>query len=868
MKMSKYDRQPGLSPEAAIGGSQAPRFDLRRLVVPAAALGLCAVLLWAAQDLSTRFDYHSVVRAMRHVPARLLLEALLATGLSYVALVRRDVVALRYLGAAVPRSTIWVGAFAGSALGNAVGFGTLTGGAVRYRVFGAGGARPGQIAQLMILTGATFALGLIAFGGLGLLMTAPGLHRVTGLSAPLLGSIGAAALAVSVAAIVLCRPDRPPLRLRRFVLEWPARRFVLTQLALVGIDVLGAGLCLWVLLPATGIGFGGFMAIYTAALLLGVIGHTPGGIGVFEAAIVLVLGHSAPAGAIVAALLLYRAVYFILPLLLATALLAGLEMRGLLARLAPRAAEAVARGPQLLPMFLAVITFVIGMMLVISGATPAFGGRLAVLAQIVPLWLLESSHLIGSLAGVLLLFVARGLFFRLDAAWWLALALAVIGLAVSLAQGLAFIEAGVLGFLILMLLLTRPRFNRQASLFARPLSPGALASVAIVLSVAFWVLFFAFRHVPYSNDLWWQFEFDDKASRALRGTVAATLLAAGIALWQMLRLAPGRAAQPTPADLHEAEQIVRGQDRSDAMLAMMGDKSFLFSDARHTFLMYAKHGRNWVALHDPVGPREEWPELITRFIAVAQAHAGRAAFYQVRSDALPFYLEAGLTLVKLGEEARITLADFRLEGARMSHLRYALKRGARDGLTAEVFDAAGVGAILPVLKGVSDAWLGSRRAGEKGFSVAAFDPGYLARQSVMLVCQSGRPVAFATFMTTDLRTDATVGVMRHVPDASSYAMEFLFTQLALHLRSAGFQCLSLGMAPLSGLAPGTLASFWHRIGHLLWSYGNRLYSFRGLRSFKSKFHPVWEPRYLATSGMLGPILTLAAVAAVGHDSEP
>jgi phosphatidylglycerol lysyltransferase len=175
---------------------------------------------------------------------------------------------------------------------------------------------------------------------------------------------------------------------------------------------------------------------------------------------------------------------------------------------------------------------------------------------------------------------------------------------------------------------------------------------------------------------------------------------------------------------------------------------------------------------------------------------------------------------------------------------------------------------VPVLKAVSDAWLGGRRAGEKGFSVAAFDADYLARQSVMLVRQSGRPVAFATFMTTDLHTDATVGVMRHVPDASSYAMEYLFTQLALHLRSAGFQCLSLGMAPLSGLAPGTRASLWHGLGHLLWSYGNRLYSFRGLRSFKSKFHPAWEPRYLATSGMFGPILTLAAVAAAGHDSEP
>ena len=111
-----------------------------------------------------------------------------------------------------------------------------------------------------------------------------------------------------------------------------------------------------------------------------------------------------------------------------------------------------------------------------------------------------------------------------------------------------------------------------------------------------------------------------------------------------------------------AAAIVRGQERSDAVLAMMGDKSFLFSRSRQAFLMYAKRGRSWVALHDPVGPAQEWPELIADFVTLAHRNSGRAAFYQVRPDALPLYLEAGLTLMKLGEEACISLRDFQLEG--------------------------------------------------------------------------------------------------------------------------------------------------------------------------------------------------------------
>jgi phosphatidylglycerol lysyltransferase len=469
----------------------------------------------------------------------------------------------------------------------------------------------------------------------------------------------------------------------------------------------------------------------------------------------------------------------------------------------------------------------------------------------------ESAQLASSVLGVFLLFTARGLLFRLDGAWWLALVLAGASLALSLAKGLAFFEATVLLGFVLLLLATRGAFRRPAPLRDQRMTLGWVVAVAAVLALSVWVLFFAFRAVPYSPDVWWQFEFDEKLPRALRATLAAVLVAAGFALRQLLRPASGRVGRPSAAALAEAAAIVRAQERSDAMLALMGDKEFLFSPSRHSFLMYAKRGRSWVALYDPVGRREEFPPLIAAFVALAHRHDGRAAFYQVRPDCLPMYLDAGLKLMKLGEEATIALDHFGLEGSGRQHLRYALKRGERDGLAVEVVDGH---SRLAELRAISDAWLAAHKARVKKFSVAAFDAGWLAAQSVMLVRQHGRPVAFVSFMTTDLHTQATVGVMRHVADASPYAMEFLFTRLALHLKARGFATLSLGMAPLSGIAATPLASVWHRIGHLLWRYGGRVYNFRGLRSFKSKFGPVWEPRYLAASGTFSPFVLLADVA--------
>jgi phosphatidylglycerol lysyltransferase len=203
------------------------------------------------------------------------------------------------------------------------------------------------------------------------------------------------------------------------------------------------------------------------------------------------------------------------------------------------------------------------------------------------------------------------------------------------------------------------------------------------------------------------------------------------------------------------------------------------------------------------------------------------------------------------------LSEFDLKGPQRSHLRYALKRGERDGFEIEIVVPQQVAEYLPMLRTISDAWLNRHVAHEKSFSVAAFTPEYLAAQSVILLRRHGAPVAFVTYMTTDLNTEATVGVMRHVPDASPYTMEYLFTRLALHLKEAGLSSLSLGVAPLSGMHPSPLASPWHRLAGLLWRFGGRFYNFRGLRGFKSKFQPRWEPRYLAASGSVGVFVTLA-----------
>ncbi len=806
-----------------------------------------------------------MIHAIRGTSRELIFISIALTVLSYVALVARDMLGLSYAGVKVSTPVLLLASFCGSALGNAVGMRALTTDAVRDRVYGAAGVRPEQTARVTLFGNVAFAIGLGAFMAGSVMLAGGALGHIVPISIIWLRCAGAAALLAIVAEPLTLAWRRAPVRLGQLTFEMPSLRDTQLHFLASTVDLAAAAAALWFLLPRAGVDFFSFAAIFSAAMALGVISRIPGGLGVFEAVILLALRRLVPSNEIAAALLIYRGVYFIAPLLAAAAILAGFELRSATGRFGSKAAERVALGAGLLaPIFLSVVTFAVGTMLVVSGATPALDWRLAALQMVLPLWAVEISHLLATLAGVFLLFAARGLYHRLDGAWWLALTVTLASVGFSLAKGLAFGETAALIFLLALLLATRREFTRPAAFMHQPFRLGWFIAIAVVMAGATGILLFAFRDVPYQHEIWWQFEFDAQASRSLRAILGASIFALGISLWQLMQAAPGRVEPPSADDLARAAAIIRRQHRSAPMLALMGDKSFLFSSYGNAFLMYARRGRSWVALFDPVGVCEEWPELVWRFVELADEHGGRAAFYQVHPDNLPLYLDAGLRVVKVGEEACIHLDQFSLEGSERYGLRQALKRGEREGLTFQILSPQNVGQQHGVLSEISESWLATHSAAERRFSVAAFEPRFIAAQSAALSCRHGKPQAFVTFMTTDMQSEATIGLMRQVPDAPACTMEFMFTQLALELKARHFRMLSLGMAPLAGIARTPLSSRWHRIAGLLWEHGGAIYNFRGLRSFKNKFRPVWEPRYLAASGAIGPFISLADVAALAN----
>jgi phosphatidylglycerol lysyltransferase len=331
---------------------------------------------------------------------------------------------------------------------------------------------------------------------------------------------------------------------------------------------------------------------------------------------------------------------------------------------------------------------------------------------------------------------------------------------------------------------------------------------------------------------------------------------------RLVRHAPTKVELPSQAELDRAAALLSAWPDASANLALLGDKALLFSESGRGLLMYGVEGRTWLALGDPIGDPAEQAELAWRFREIADRHGGWPVFYEVGANRLPLYLDMGLKLLKVGEEARVSLTGFSLDGPNRRTLRQTQRRMARDGVRFEVLPADQVPSILPELRLVSDAWLREKGTREKGFSLGRFDESYVARFPVGVARLQGRIIAFANVWVSGGKVELSVDLMRHRPEAPAAVMQYLLTELMLWGRAQGYQFFLLGMAPLSGFEPRERAPLWSRLVGFLYRHGEHFYNFQGLRAYKDRFDPVWEPRYLASpTGLALPVI-LANIAAL------
>ena len=837
------------------------RERLKKALPALIGLALFAAALAVLRRELAAVSWHELSQDVLAIPLAALVCAAGMTAINYLVLTGYDLLAFEYIGRRLPLRRIVAASLVAYAIANNVGFAALSGASVRYRFYTRWGVTNAELTRIVFAYSVTFWLGLFALGGVALALgPLPSAHDLPG--SALVASAGWLLILACAAYLVAAAARRTPLRFVGFELPLPSFRMALAQLGVSALDWLLAAGVLFVLLPQGRVPFLAVLGAFLSAQLLGLVSHVPGGLGVFEGLMVVLLRPFISAGELLPTLVVYRAVYYMFPL--ACALLGLIADELVQRRGGPSRAGAFfgRLTEQLTPRMLAISTFFAGVLLLASGATPAAAGRLAALGEFLPLSVIEASHFIGSLAGGILLILSQGLARRLDAAYVFSAAAIAVGIAASLLKGGDVEEALILAALLAVLWRARRVFDRKAALFETRFSPAWIATVAAALGATVWLGFFSYKHVEYSRYLWWQFELAAEAPRFLRGSVGAAAVVLLFAIGRLIRHAPHEAPPPSDADLEDASRLIAAQPSTVPLLVYLRDKALLFDDERGAFVMYAVQGRTWVAMGDPVGPADRLAHVIRLFLERCDDFGGVPVFYEVRKEHLHRYADFGLTFLKLGEEARVDLSTFRLEGGSGYRARQAYRRLEKEGASLRIVDAGGAAGLMSQLREVSDSWLQAKAGAEKGFSLGFFDAGYLARFPVALVERAGRIVAFANLWPGAGREELSVDLMRYHRDAPKGVMESLLVHLMLWGKAQGYRWFVLGMAPLSGFEHSPVAPLWNRLGAFLYEHGEAVYNFQGLRAYKEKFNPVWEPCYLAYPGGLRLARVLADVAAL------
>ena len=804
------------SPRTALATAAPEQRSFWGWIGPLTALLVFAVVGIILHHQLAQLHIKSVFAHLHAIPRRQILAALLFTALSYWLLTTYEVLALRYLRRVIPYTRIVFTSFIAYSFGHTLGFAVFTGSAIRFRLYVTAGVSAIDVATVTAFCSLSLGIGLATISGLSLLLTPA--HAATALHLHHNWSllVGAVLLCAAAAYAGWACFARRPFEIRGWALRPPGPAIGLAQIGLSVLDLSLSSAVLWSLLPVSAhVPFITFLGVYAAAVIAGIISHVPGGVGVFEAVVLLTVPNVAPE-AMLGSLLAYRAIYYLVPLVVGTLLFGSKELAAQSRRFAWAQQLASAYIGPVVPQIAGALTFLAGALLLFSGATPAVDERLAFLDQFLPLAVLEISHLAGSIVGLGLLVLARALFRRVQAAYHISVWLLVAGIIASLLKGLDFEEATLLALVLGVLMLGRRAFYRPTAIRAERFTPAWVVSITGVIVMAVWLGLISYRHVAYSELDWWTFALDANAPRMLRASLR------GHRAGQRLHAAGtccGRRAPSRPWPGHRSSSApARSIERADltvANAALTGDKRLLFSDAGDA-LRHVPDRRPQLdcARGTRSARRPAAEELVWRLREISDHHGGQTVFYQVCADRLALYVDLGLAALKIGEEARV--AARRISPSRAPRARTCGNRtGARSAMAprSRWCRLRRWMRCCPRSERISHRV--ARRVSRPARNASPsgpLRPEYVRQFPVAVVYSQGTPAAFANLWITGTKSELSVDLMRFGPDAPRGAMDYLFIELMLWGQREGYRWFNLGMAPLSGLEAHPLAPAWHRVG--------------------------------------------------------
>lgn len=818
--------------------------------------------VYAVHKFLQNYSLHQIIKDLTDIPLSSKAAALVLTAASYLFLTVYDFLGMEYLGKKLSKRYVLFTSFVSYAFSNSIGLSILASGSLRYRYYSSWGLSFSEITRVIIFTSVTLWVGLFTVGGFAFLAepasVMPGL-----LSHISLHMVGVLFLCAAAAYMLILIFVKKPLAIYNSEFPLPSPAMGAVQIVAGAVDWILAGSVLYVLMPqGMHMSFPAFIGIYLIAQTAGLISHVPGGVLVFEG---ILLSFFPPelTPSVISSVLVYRVTYYILPLLTAAVTLGLSEsyhhakkLEGLLGWF-----NRIYR--TLIPDLIFAVVFICGAYMLFTGAIPINPIRFPLVEEIIPLPVMESSHFLESLIGMGLIILSRGLRKRVDLSYQLTIILLIAGTVFALFKGAEYETSFFTVAIIAAMLPARKLFNRKSPFFAEVMTKGWILSIFLILLLFTWLGFFSYKHVEYSSSLWWTFTLKGDAPRFLRALLGTGILLLAVTLYKFML--PSKSVSAGDDEKSPLDGIVASSAGTYAYLAYLNDKNFLMNETKDMFIMYGVSGRSFISMGDPVGRADQTEtagELIRDFRRLSARHGCTAVFYEINARLIPQYIDAGFRIFKIGEEARVRLDTFSLTGSHWSGTRNLMRKMEKEGFTFTIADPSELDTLLPELKKISDEWLESKSTREKKFSLGCFDEAYLKKTRIAVVLKDEKPAAFVNILPSAGKEELSVDLMRYGKEAPAGVMEYLFVSMMLYGQAEGFGYFNLGMAPLSGMDIHNFSPFWNRVANTVFNHGERFYNFKGLRSYKDKFRPEWEPKYIAVQGVLQLPKTLANIASL------
>jgi uncharacterized membrane protein YbhN (UPF0104 family) len=625
---------------------------LKKLLRHAPALLGVALLCGAIFVVQREFrnlKLEDIATAVEAIPVHALAISFVWTILSYGVLTFYDRLGTIYAGHKVSYRRVSFASFCAYALSHNLGFAAVSGAAVRYRLYAHWGLTPIQIAKVVAFCSLTFGLGGMVLGG-AILFVEPGSIPFFGQHLPhwVLYCVGLGLWAIVGAYVTLAKVFGT-VRLFGHEVGLPGWRMAILQVLLATADVAITASIFYALLPhAPGLTWLIFLGVYVASYTAGLAANLPGGIGVFDTAMLLGLAPYLDAPVVLGAIVVFRLYYYIIPLFLAGSMFAGNELllRGgaVLGKVrGPARFEAMAKWRE--PDFAVAAA---------TGVVALCGALLLALGVLAPepdlSWIdpdfvdlaSQASQFVPSLIGAGLVVLAIGLSQRVNLAWGATLVLLLVGAAFTAAQGERLWIVAVLVLAVMLLAPFRACFYRHARLFSGPLQLSTamplFGLIACILTLA------AFeRHVRYLTDnSWWEIVLSPRVPNSLRATVALAVGLGLLAIWRLMR--PGRVRWlPWDAEARRRMLVLGGTPTEGADGVVMGEND-------RAGIVFRRCGRVLLGLGDPAGEKADRVSAIWRLRDLAEQEGLDPAIWCAGPSLLKVYEDLGLTAMPLGQD--------------------------------------------------------------------------------------------------------------------------------------------------------------------------------------------------------------------------